>query len=120
MSETNEVQRSEVEGIKEASRALRGTLAQTLATPAGHFDDAESTLVKIVDEFGILEKELNQATARTSRGTALVVEDDRNECELLAGFLRLSGFDVTAVSDGADALGWQVELSADLELVRAA
>lgn len=70
----------------------------------GHFDDAESTLVKIVDEFGILEKELNQATARTSRGTALVVEDDRNECELLAGFLRLSGFDVTAVSDGADAL----------------
>ena len=69
-----------------------------------HFDDAESTLLKIVEEFGILEKELNVATSIASRGTALVVEDDRNECELLAGFLRLSGFDVTAVADGADAL----------------
>jgi CheY-like chemotaxis protein len=33
-----------------------------------------------------------------------VVEDDENESALLAGFLRISGFDVAEASDGADAL----------------
>jgi CheY-like chemotaxis protein len=37
---------------------------------------------------------------------ALLVEDDRNQRELLAGFLRLAGVEVDAVEDGADALDW--------------
>jgi carbon storage regulator CsrA len=37
---------------------------------------------------------------------ALVVEDDRNECELLAGFLRLAGMDVHTADDGAAALDY--------------
>jgi carbon storage regulator CsrA len=37
---------------------------------------------------------------------ALVVEDDRNECELLAGFLRLAGLDVHTAGDGAAALDY--------------
>lgn len=37
---------------------------------------------------------------------ALVVEDDVNECELLAGFLRLSGFQVATAGDGVAALGY--------------
>lgn len=35
---------------------------------------------------------------------ALLVEDDVNQSELLAGYLKLSGFDVTVAEDGADAL----------------
>jgi carbon storage regulator CsrA len=37
---------------------------------------------------------------------ALVVEDDCNECELLAGFLRLAGLDVHTAGDGAAALDY--------------
>jgi CheY-like chemotaxis protein len=37
---------------------------------------------------------------------ALLVEDDENERELLGGFLRLSGFDVTLTCDGRDALDY--------------
>lgn len=39
-----------------------------------------------------------------TRRRALLVEDDRNERELLAGYLRLSGFDVEGAEDGVDAL----------------
>jgi len=35
---------------------------------------------------------------------ALLVEDDRNESELLAGFLRLSGFEVETAEDGLQAM----------------
>jgi CheY-like chemotaxis protein len=35
---------------------------------------------------------------------ALLVEDDRNECELRAGFLRLAGLEVDTAGDGAEAL----------------
>jgi carbon storage regulator CsrA len=38
------------------------------------------------------------------RRRALLVEDDVNECELLAGFLRLAGIEVETAGDGADAL----------------
>ena len=34
----------------------------------------------------------------------LLVEDDSNECELLAGFLRLAGYNVNTAGDGAAAL----------------
>ena len=36
---------------------------------------------------------------------ALLVEDNANESELLAGYLRLSGFEVETACDGCDALG---------------
>ncbi len=37
---------------------------------------------------------------------ALVVDDDQNECSLLAGFLRLAGLEVMTAGDGADALDY--------------
>jgi CheY-like chemotaxis protein len=47
------------------------------------------------------------ATASPSRTCrTLVVEDDANECELLAGFLRVSGFDVATSGDGAAAMDY--------------
>ena len=70
----------------------------------GYFEDADKTLIKILEEFGALERDMSRATAPPATRKALLVEDDRNECELLAGYLRLSGFDVQTAGDGADAL----------------
>jgi carbon storage regulator CsrA len=71
-----------------------------------------ATLDKIDQELGKLQQWVEQAAARISepsapaRCRALVVEDDRNECELLAAFLRLSGMHVETAGDGADALDY--------------
>ena len=74
-----------------------------------------ATLDKMEQELGKLQQRLEEAAARVSappappappRCQALVVEDDRNECELLAAFLRLSGMEVATAGDGADALDY--------------
>jgi CheY-like chemotaxis protein len=39
-------------------------------------------------------------------GKALVVEDDQNERELLAAYLRMGGLDVDVANDGQDALDY--------------
>lgn len=52
---------------------------------------------------GHLDAALPPAAPRPLR-RALLVEDDQNERELLAGCLRLAGVDVTTAGDGADAL----------------
>jgi carbon storage regulator CsrA len=41
-----------------------------------------------------------------SKRKVLVVEDNLNECELLAGFLRTCNYEVATAYDGADALSW--------------
>jgi carbon storage regulator CsrA len=73
--------------------------------------DAERTLQKALDEFAAIEERLagrNQppppAASPRSRGHALIVEDNLNESELLASYLRLSGFEVDTAPDGCDAL----------------
>lgn len=50
----------------------------------------------------------NRARPRlpTRRRKALLVEDNRNERELLAAYLRLSGLEVDTAGDGADALDY--------------
>jgi CheY-like chemotaxis protein len=50
-------------------------------------------------------------TAKTSAKTkrpwrALLVEDNANESNLLAGYLRMTGFEVETAGDGADALDY--------------
>lgn len=71
--------------------------------------DAERTLQKALDEFAAVEERLTSrdqpapAPVRT-RGHALIVEDNLNESELLASYLRLSGFQVDTARDGCDAL----------------
>jgi carbon storage regulator CsrA len=44
--------------------------------------------------------------ARKSPPRALLVEDDHNECELLAGFFRLAGYQVATAGDGSDAIDY--------------
>jgi carbon storage regulator CsrA len=76
----------------------------------GQADDAESALQSLLFEFASLEKEAggSQRTAAGGRGAlkTLVVEDDRNESALLAGFLRIHGFEVSEAADGDQALDY--------------
>lgn len=93
--------------LQKATLGLR-LLQRMLET--GQADDAESTIFNILNELKSLEAELDcgrelrapvrQSTARR----ALVVEDDANESELLAGYLRLCGFDVNTALDGLQAM----------------
>lgn len=78
----------------------------------GREAEAAVTFQRILEEFEALEQEA-AATRPQSAGAprprtprALVVEDDRNECELLAGFLRLSGFEVDTADDGGVAMDY--------------
>jgi carbon storage regulator CsrA len=80
---------------------------------AGQTVDLEGTLSKIEQEMEMLRQRLDTEKAKTAVSTpkrarkaikALLVEDDQNERELLAGFLRMSGFSVDTAGDGCDAL----------------
>jgi carbon storage regulator CsrA len=79
---------------------------------AGLSDELERTIAKIEEDMHLLRQRLGSEAAtpppppQPSRKArrALLVEDDQNERELLAGFLRLSGFAVDTAGDGCDAL----------------
>lgn len=78
---------------------------------AGLIRDSEVTLDRLEHEFQTATHELAGMPKPASppaakRRKALLVEDDRNECELLAGYLRLSGFEVDTAADGAAALDY--------------
>ncbi len=78
----------------------------------GLIGDMAATLDKIEDNLKTIQERTEQLAASPPRAAvparrrALIVEDDRNECELLAGFLRLAGLDVHTAGDGADALDY--------------
>lgn len=76
---------------------------------SGQVADAETILGKIEEDFQLLRQRLEgpapAAKQRRSR-KALLVEDNANERELLAAFLRSSGLDVATAGDGADALDY--------------
>ena len=99
------------------NRLQRATLGLRLVQrmlEAGQADDVEPTIFKIFNELKSLEEELagrgNPASAAIVPAgaskvcRALVVEDDPNERELLAGYLRLTGFEVETAADGLQAM----------------
>ncbi|QDT11147.1 response regulator [Planctomycetes bacterium K23_9] len=76
---------------------------------AGMIEDAEMTLASAIDSFKELDRlASDSATQRSNKASngrrALVVEDNANERELLAGYLRLCGYEVDTVRDGIDAM----------------
>lgn len=103
---------------KQLSHALRNRLnAATLGLnllhrkmELGQFEDFEPTILKIFRELESMEKEVGQFQANENGPTAttprraLLIEDNENESELLAGYLRTCNFHVATASDGADAL----------------
>lgn len=81
----------------------------------GRDEEAEQTFQRVIKLLSELDAQLSEPeTKQDDKGEAskagatglrlLVVEDDANERELLAGLLRLYGYDVTVASDGVDAL----------------
>jgi carbon storage regulator CsrA len=76
---------------------------------AGYVDDAEATFDRLVEHLervsnnGALSRE-GTSIAKTNESTALLVEDEPNEREMLAGFLRLHGYQVATAGDGLEAI----------------
>jgi CheY-like chemotaxis protein len=77
--------------------------------------DAAALLARIEDDLQALRRRLmgqhsaappQRRDGAGQRRTALLVEDNANERELLATFLRLAGLSVDTAGDGADALGY--------------
>jgi carbon storage regulator CsrA len=79
---------------------------------AGLHSDMETTLARLDNDLTALRQQVAgaldsvQPRPPTRRRKALLVEDDHNECELLAGFLRMAGLDVVTAHDGCDALDY--------------
>ncbi len=78
---------------------------------AGLVSEAETNLQKALAEFPAFDEELGAASPQRPsepevRPRALLVEDDANERELLAGILRMSGFTVDTARDGLAAMGY--------------
>ncbi len=81
---------------------------------SGQLQDAQTILEKLREECRLLRRRLEddvgkrppeEAPHRRSC-RALLVEDNQNERELLAGLLRISGVEVATAGDGADALDY--------------
>ena len=79
---------------------------------AGLVREAEAVLAEIGDDLHLLEQRLADEVLQQSqpsssmRYRALLVEDDRNERELLATCLRMNGVEVDTAGDGTDALDY--------------
>lgn len=119
----------EVELQRRARHALRNRLnAATLALhvlqkqiDAGDFDQAQSTLEHTLDEFNTLDQiaaaDSKDDVQPAAKRRALLVEDNANERELLAGLLRMSGYEVEVAEDGIAAMDALSHLQPDLVLL---
>jgi len=80
---------------------------------AGLVESVQTTLDKLNNGFQQIGDEVEHAPQNANRAgrqpKALLVEDDSNECELLAGFFRLAGYEVATAGDGTDALEYLEE-----------
>ena len=77
----------------------------------GAADAAQQTLQEALEMLASLEEELGTPAKPSEpcparRPTALLVEDNINECALLVSYLRLNSFEVEAVNDGQAALDY--------------
>jgi carbon storage regulator CsrA len=91
----------------------------------GDLSDAETTIFKIFNELKAIENELEPpgqskpvaSQPASAHRRALVVEDDDTVRELLAGYLRASGFDVDTAADGLQAMVRLTEQAPDVVLL---
>jgi carbon storage regulator CsrA len=90
---------------------------------AGDLSDAEATIFKIFSDLKGIEAMLDGPAKKQSQPEhslhhrALIVEDDDNERELLAGYLRVSGFEVDTAADGLQAMVRLTEHAPDVVLL---
>jgi CheY-like chemotaxis protein/sRNA-binding carbon storage regulator CsrA len=109
----------------EKLRQLRHAVRQRLESSAlllndlhrqieeGGAGEAQAAILRLFHELESLEQEAFENLHEGTDGQesvvrrvrhALVVEDDRDQRELMAGLFRLSGYEVTTAADGVDAL----------------
>ena len=95
--------RNELNSISIALHLFKQELAQ------GYIEDAELTFDRLVEHVERISA--NRALTRegvlaekTNDLTALLVEDQPNEREMLAGFLRMQGYEVATAADGLEAI----------------
>ena len=74
----------------------------------GKLEASDPLIAKVLSELQEIDQNLSNAAdagaLKVVKRRALVVDDNPNEGELLAEYLRLSGFDVTVVGDGLEAI----------------
>ncbi|MEO0530908.1 MAG: response regulator [Planctomycetota bacterium] len=78
---------------------------------SGQESDAEETFTMVQDALARIDgnevlKRPEPTTGKSLPGTVLVVDDNDNEREMLAGFLRLQGHAVVCLRDGAEAIDY--------------
>lgn len=110
--------RQEFHDLKNQLNAIRLTLHLVRRQrEAGNHDAAETALSRLFGQFESVQEAVFDRNAGGER-LALLVEDDSNERELLAGLLRMSGFRVETAGDGIEALEYlQTRESPDLVLL---
>ena len=79
-----------------------GIALATKLLECGEVESASEKLKVILDSISAQKNTL--PTRKKNKLTALLVEDSDNEREMLAGFLKLCGFDVETASDGLEAI----------------
>ena len=105
-------------GLTQSMEVTIGKIEEALAILGGQMEDMSQSVVappftlgELIDKYAGVEDVSQAVVAPPPMNPprprkALLVEDDRNECELMAGFLRLAGFEVHTENDGADALDY--------------
>jgi carbon storage regulator CsrA len=95
------------------NRALLGLQVLQANIEAGNTEDLESLIYKIFQNLQDLNLELDNAVAKDrprmkteQRPRALIVDDNRNEAELLAQYLELNGYASFVVENGREAITW--------------
>jgi carbon storage regulator CsrA len=97
--------------------AILATETVRLQIEAGHLSETSASLDRIVNELKMMATMVQGGAAPKAPAVpvrknthrpwkALVVEDDANESVLLAGILRMTGYEVDVAGDGADALDY--------------
>jgi carbon storage regulator CsrA len=113
---------SALSGLRELNHLLRNRLHASVVGLAllkrqlqfGRTQDSLATLERLENEVKslgdqaaeLIDKARRPAAVPAKVRKALLVEDDQNERELLAGFLRLAGLEVDTAGDGTDALDY--------------
>ena len=72
----------------------------------GKLEDAEDTIEEALQKFAEVDQLAAIASHAKTGPSALIVEDNAQERELLAGYLELCGYQVETVANGAEAIGY--------------
>lgn len=100
--------RNELHSLSVGTHLLREQLKAGLADDANETFELIQSAVERIDQNEVLRRP-EPGESKPLPGTVVLVEDDDNEREMLAGFLRLQGHVVVGFCDGVEALAYLKE-----------